>query len=559
VRPPARLGFALLVSVAVAAPASVHAQSIRGRVTDAVSGAAVGQGFVVLLSADGRELMRMLTTRDGRFEIPVPGAGSYRLRSERIGYRVWESAELSVSAREAYSLDPIVEPLPSLLESITITGETDCETRKGPDTGLLWEEARKALVAASWSAEQEMYWHRVHRFQRDLDESRSEVRREQIDVSVVRAELPFVSEDPAELAERGFVVPAENNELMWWAVDANVLLDPSFHRTHCFWAVDGEDEREGLMGLAFEPTPDRDVPDVEGTLWLDEQSGELQEVEFSYTNLPGRINDDHLGGRATFLPMPSGAWILNEWRILIPALSWRNRRRARIVGYRDAGGQVLEVYDRDGAMVYEVPGLVTVRGTVYDSIRGAPLASAVVSVAGTEYAVETDSAGGFAMRVLLEGRYRLTTSRHDWLGYTPGMVEADFIRGDTVDVRLTVPSLETVHRHLCPRAEPGRIVLHGTVRTPEGFVVPHAEVVARWEPGIERKVETDYAGRFVLCDLPDTTAMVVTVRHDRLRHNPVHVRFIDRDVLIETAADRTSYYVPERIVRLGLEVLREER
>lgn len=558
-RPLARLAFAFLISVAVAAP-PVHAQSIRGRVTDAVSGAAVGQGFVVLLGADGRELIRMLTTRDGRFEVPVPGAGSYRLRSERIGYRVWESAEVSVSARESYSLDPLIQPLPSLLESITITGETECETRKGPDTGLLWEEARKALVAASWSAEQEMYWHRVHRFQRDLDESRNDVRSEQIAVSVVRAELPFVSDDPAELAERGFVVPAENNELMWWAIDANVLLDPSFHRTHCFWAVDGENEREGLMGLAFEPAPDRDVPDVEGKLWLDERSAELQEVEFSYTNLPGRINDDHLGGRVTFLPMPSGAWILNEWRILIPALTWRSRSRARIVGYRDAGGQVLQVYDEDGVQVYEVPGLVTVRGTVYDSIQGAPLAGAVVSVAGTEYTVETDSAGGFAMRVLLEGRYRLTTSRHDWLGYRPGMVDVDFVQGDTVDVQLTVPSLETVHRHLCPRAEPGRnIVLHGAVRTPESYVVPGAEVVARWEPGLERKVTTDYAGRFVLCDLPNDAAMVVTVRHNMFRHRPVNVRFIDRDVLIETATDRTSYYVPERVVRLGLEVLREGR
>ena len=211
-----RHGVAVALVIGGAVPAS--GQTIQGQITDSISGVPVGRGFIVLLDATGRELIRDLTTSEGRFSLGTLGPGTYRLRSERIGYRAWESTDLDLTARQTYLLNPLVNPLPRRLASITITGESECEDRKGADTGLLWEEARKALIAASWSAEQELYVHRMHRRVRDLNASRSEVLAEEITLYTVQAELPFVSMDPVELAERGYVI-AEENGAGWRGLD----------------------------------------------------------------------------------------------------------------------------------------------------------------------------------------------------------------------------------------------------------------------------------------------------------------------------------------------------
>jgi hypothetical protein len=502
----------------------------------------------------------MLTTMDGTFYLPAPGPGTYRLRSERIAYRVWESADFTLRGGQSHTINPIINSLPRQLASIDVTGETDCEERKGPDTGLLWEEAEKALVAASWSSQQQLYVHRIHHYQRELDTSLDKVETEKIDVLILSTDLPFVSKDASLLADEGYVVPSENGNFVFWAPDANVLLDPSFHRTHCFWAVRGEDERTGFIGLAFEPAPDRNLSDVEGTLWLDEASGELREMEFRFTDLPLRISTNHLGGHATFLPMPSGAWILNSWQIRTPIVRWSVRwrgfrRRPRIVGYREAGGYVLEARTVEGKKVYEVPGLVTLRGTVYDSILGGPIANDAVSVVNTEYASITDSAGRFEMRVLLNGSYELTTSRLNWLGYLPGRVSREFTPGDTVDAEIFIPSLETVHRSLCKRAPVAtNLVVYGEVRTLEGNVLEDAEVVARWEPGVERKDKTDAAGRYRLCDLPHDVAITIDIRHRLVEHDPIEIRFVAPDVIVQSGAGQTSFYVPDRVARIEFEV-----
>lgn len=548
------LSLGAAVAVVIAGVVPVSGQTIQGQITDSISGVPVGRGFVVLLDSTGRELVRDLTTPDGRFSLRTSGPGTYRLRSERIGYRAWQSADLQLTARETYLLNPQVNALPRRLASITITGESECEERKGPDTGLLWGEARKALIAASWSAEQEMYVYRMHRRVRDLDPSRSEVLAEEITLYTVQTELPFTSLDPPELAEHGYVIREENGDWHWWGPDANVFLDPSFHRTHCFWAVRGEGERTEWIGLAFEPVPDRELPDVKGTLWLDEVTGELRTVEFGFAGIPVRVSEDHLGGWATFLPMPSGAWILDRWQLLIPHIRRVGLRRPRITGYRDTQGSVLDVQTLEGETVYEAPGLVTVRGTVYDSVQGGPPAGDVVSFVGTEYRAAVDTAGRFEMRVLLDGRRDLTTSRLNWLGYLPGRVHLDLAPDDTLDVRLDIPTLEVLHHNLCPRSPAtANLVVHGEARTAEGLLLPNTEVIAQWGLGVERKSETDATGRYVLCDLPRDTPITIQVDHRLVTYDPIEVRFVDRDVVIRVGSQRTSYYVPDRIVRIGLE------
>ena len=54
-------------------------------------GAAIGEGFVVVLNSRGEEVGRVLTSSNGHFSFTHLAPGQYRLRSERIGYRARET------------------------------------------------------------------------------------------------------------------------------------------------------------------------------------------------------------------------------------------------------------------------------------------------------------------------------------------------------------------------------------------------------------------------------------------------------------------------------------
>ena len=114
------------------------------------------------------------------------------------------------------------------------------------------------------------------------------------------------------------------------------------------------------MGLSFEPEPRRRLPDVQGVLWLDEGTAELRALEFSYTRVPEGVNDKRIGGTVEFLRLPSGAWIIRRWELRMPRLVVQpltppyaaSQRRVLVGGFRDAGGEVLEIHALDGRRVY---------------------------------------------------------------------------------------------------------------------------------------------------------------------------------------------------------------
>lgn len=63
------------------------AQTIRGRLVDDSSGAAVAGASLILLNEEGREVGRAVRSADdGTFRIHASGAGTHRLRARRIGY-----------------------------------------------------------------------------------------------------------------------------------------------------------------------------------------------------------------------------------------------------------------------------------------------------------------------------------------------------------------------------------------------------------------------------------------------------------------------------------------
>jgi hypothetical protein len=119
----------------------------------------------------------------------------------------------------------------------------------------------------------------------------------------------------------------------------------------------------GLVGLAFEPVPTRRRPDVSGVLWLDAKSSELRRVEWGYTRVttPARFSPS---GRADFVRLPGGAWIISSWWLRIPytAPDANLTRRSYSLRYRsvnevrEVGGSVERVWAAKGAAVPEPAG-----------------------------------------------------------------------------------------------------------------------------------------------------------------------------------------------------------
>lgn len=154
-----------------------------------------------------------------------------------------------------------------------------------------------------------------------------------------------------------------------------MLLSDLFLDEHCFAVRDGD---EGRVGLSFRPVPGRKLPDVRGVLWLDRESGELRELEYTYTNLEFAGPEEQLGGRVEFERLPSGAWYIPHWRIRMPLFGVRHARfgrklieRRNVIAVREEAGEVEEVRNPGGEVIRSfVRG--SLAGMVWDSTRSAP-------------------------------------------------------------------------------------------------------------------------------------------------------------------------------------------
>ena len=370
---------------------------LRGQVVDSVMGVPVGGGFVILLGPDGEELVRALTTRDGRFSFRLRPdlRGPVRIRSERIGYRPVVTRPFDPSDPSEADLLVRVGPLPTPLSAIEVREISECKSQPTEDArpALVWEEARKALAAASWTASHQRYHVVSNIYERDVRGRR--VIRERHRPSIGRSTTPFKAIDPVELRQQGYVSETGDG-VVYHAPDAQVLQHEGFLDTHCFRLQRAADDRAHLIGLAFEPVPSRRLPDVEGVLWIDRQSSELRSLEYEYVNLPRHLRvDEPVGGVVEFLRLPTGAWIVHRWQIGIPTVFGAERVNPfsrdisrRVVAFRYVGGEILTITSSNGARVYE-SAFAELMGVVVDSSPGhaAPLAGAVVWVAGPWFAL----------------------------------------------------------------------------------------------------------------------------------------------------------------------------
>lgn len=336
-------------------------QVVVGQVVDGMTAAPVGEGFVVLLDEQGREVARTLTAADGRFSLRAPLPGRYGLRSERIGYVAFVAPQFTLQEGQTLTRHMAVTALAVQLAAVEVSGRTSC--RVNPDraqaTAAVWGEVRKALAAAVWTERQRTYLYRTVAFERDWDASRRQLLAQVSDTVFGHWRAPFASWPAADLARQGYIV-VEAESIAYYGPDAVVLQDSSFLASHCFGLARRSLDGVRQVGLSFQPEPGRRLPDVQGVLWLDEGTAELRALEFSYTRVPEGVNDKRIGGTAEFLRLPSGAWIIRRWELRMPRLAAQtfvppigpSQRRVVLRGFRDGGGEVLEIRALNGRLVY---------------------------------------------------------------------------------------------------------------------------------------------------------------------------------------------------------------
>ena len=509
-----------------AVPHSASGQVVRGTLVDAADGSGIGGAMVSLEDRAGRAMDRVIAHSDsGLFLLRATGPGEYRIRAERIGYASTFSDFFNVT-----SADTLTMELAARIEPITLTGieaEGDRRCRVRPEEGLAvaraWEEARKALAAAAWTQDRGLYRYEMLTIRRRLDPRGRRVEREDRDYIEVSAPTPYASRPADSLLAEGFVRLSDSGS-EFWGPDADVLLSDAFLDTHCFRLGPGEREPRELVGLEFEPVPDRSVAEVTGTMWLDPVSARLERLDFRYINLNvhPRLMAVSPGGGVDFTTLPNGTWIVPSWHLRM----FRPGPAASVAAVIMEHGEVLRVRDQQD-VVFEGDKGGRLVGTVFDSLRaGLPGARVFLDGDGTD--VVTDADGRFEMTHLGPWTYTVhfTHPYLEQLWYRPDPVEVEMgrDRSDPVRLDLESPSLKEALDSVCRGVrqpgpaglEGGRLasyngVLSVVVTDADGNPVADANVLTVTaavgaeglaEDGVRIPVRTDTEGLYRVCWLP---------------------------------------------------------
>lgn len=417
------LGLGLMIAQA---PGMLESQtaSISGRVRESELSDPIRGVLLVLLNADGEPVQSRLSNSFGRYVFTGVTPGEYSLRADMIGYATTRSGLFMLTPDEVHILDLTVEIVAIHLEGFAITGERRCglDPNEGIVLAQLWSEVREALERASYTGGVPFVYE-TQSFTRTLTRDASRVMKEEFESQLIFSGVPYVSIDSEIFRERGYAFHNDTTGLVeYYGPDTEVLLSDAFAETHCFELRAGDDEAAGLVGIGFTPLDGRNLPEIEGVLWVDPESFKLSHLEFRFQNVLRGSGQKHIGGRIDFAELPSGLWIIEEWSLRVPLVSHRSnrewgvrRRRFRpneLLAIQEVGGVVDLVRDADGQPVFDAhAGLV--RGIVVDADTDAPVVGALVTLGDTGRVARTNESGAFSFGDIPEGVYRFTFQNAD--------------------------------------------------------------------------------------------------------------------------------------------------
>ncbi|HEU4632305.1 MAG TPA: carboxypeptidase regulatory-like domain-containing protein [Gemmatimonadaceae bacterium] len=560
-RPAHPIAWALTAGLFLVPAERLSAQAIAVTAVDATSGAPIPGALLDLRDATGHTLSTARSTAAGRRLLPVPaGGGVFRIRIRRVGYRFHDSAPVSVGPRDTVALVLRVRAVPVSLPVVASIGETRCDldragTRQdAAHLATLWEQLRTALgltelTRADGGAATAR--DRVHQYVTRLPAAGSGLRpRHTVLPGRQAAVRPLATLPPDELSEHGYVrYGAEGAAFV--APDEHVLLSDRFVADHCFRLEQGRGETAGLVGLAFTPAPDREVPEIAGVLWADTAGVRLRFLEFWFVDdrlPPGAGGRGRAGGTVHFADLGDGRWVTSGWTLRLPQLvrpeaaqraytlrfvevgavvAFDTTDAARRAAIRSAtpGFRRLAASVRPGAIALTVldapdghglPGatvelrqLPETMATLFEGLAGED-ATARGTLPVVDTAVVTGPDGCVHVAGLPPGRYELR--------FGPEQPRAGGVEPPAVVVTVAPDSTSTAGLAPLPSVQLGDMcrgsgtAVYGVVLKGEGYAPPDAlpqvaaRVYVRWRSSDgrlhEKRTATGSGGRYRICDVP---------------------------------------------------------
>ncbi len=552
--------WAVAIGLFIASASSrALAQSVRGSVVDP-GGQPVAGVVVMLLDQTSTVVARALSDESGQYRVRAPGAGSFRLRTLRIGYRPSTSDVFGLAGDNDVVRRLTVTGIPLALDTMRVVDRSSC--RSLGDTALatfaVWEQVRAALMATELTERSRSVSATMIAYDRVLRGTTNLVRSQRSRVRTDTVAQPWTSATPLRLRQTGYVVDASDSTA-YLAPGTSVLLSPEFLEDHCFRITKSSDPTR--LGVEFSPTRDRHVAEIRGTLWLDRKTAELRSMDFGYVNVPA-VQAAASGGAMEFARMRDGAWVISRWDIRMPVLAmvtWNGARYMHVTEVHISGGQ-LAIARRGTDTLWASPPLI-VAGTVADSATGTAIAGARVALEGTPLATVADSSGRFQIEGVVPGEY-MVDARTPSLDSIGAVSETSILvasAGEPFTIR--VPGARQFAAALCrddkiasARSLTGLVI--GDVRDPTAVGAPtRTRVSAEWThivvhpssangPELQRlphafDTYTNEQGNFRLCGVPLGEELTIRATADSARSTPVRltispeVRFSRVELLLD--------------------------
>ncbi len=545
---------------------SAQGQSVRGVVVDR-SDKPVAGVVVQLVDSTAVVVARALSTQDGEFRLAAPRPGTYRLHTLRIGYRPTTGEPFVALAGDEPVRRIVVAGVALALDTVRVSDRSSC--RLNADTAAaifsMWEQVRSALTAARLTSRSNAIDATVVSYQRVLDAGTRRVIQQGSTVTTGLVTQPWAARSPDELRRRGYVLGDGMDTTTFFAPGLDALLDETFVIDHCFRMTGGADAAR--IGIEFEPVPSRRrIADIRGTLWLDRKTSELRAMDFRYVNVSnvtpaGRAIERLSGGGMEFAPLRNGNWVITRWDIRMPILApvERSQRSSasrlsaiqiddqRVIALKIAGGE-LSVATAAADTLFARPPVV-LRGTVVDSVSGAPVPGAQISVLGALLDAETDAAGKFSISGMLPGEYVLEV-RTPSLDSASAVHQSPLVFSDsTAAMSIRVPNASQLIAALCRAAgakleQPG--VVFGSVTSRDSLPPRNVHVVVEWTDAAAGRqarwidARATAQGAFRACGVPLGTPLTVRAESDAATATPaeVHIQPSSRFVRVDLSLDR---------------------
>ncbi len=341
---------------------TLSAQEIQGTLRR--SDGAPAPGVVVLAEdvRDGRVIGRTVTGEAGTYRVVVT-TDSLRVRALRIGQQPQVLGVVRLQSGARYEMSRTLEDSPVMISRLASRVDSRCEVR--PDgaalVAQLFAQARTALLASQLvSADGRPRTH--YRLIREEWKANEQEFVSSFAADFVSDSLrPFQSVPADSLATAGYVARQRDGSTVYRAPDADLLVDDRFLSLYCVHLVEGSEDRDEWIGVGFKPARmRRGIVEVEGTLWLDRATNELQRVEYGYVGLDPAAGRTKPGGWVEYSRLSSGVWFVSRWEIRMPRVAQHVVATARdlvahqtVLGVHRIAGEVLDV-SLNGRMRYTV-------------------------------------------------------------------------------------------------------------------------------------------------------------------------------------------------------------